>query len=155
MRKAAVAAIVLAAGLAGFKAGTAFGAKNQKQALLQADRDFDEATSRQGSEAWASFFADDGIMMPAGADMAVGREAIRKLMAQTFSEPGYSLRWEPIDGAVSGDLGYTYGVFKSTRMQARRTATTYGKYVTIWKRQRGGLWKVAMDIGNQSPAPAK
>ncbi len=155
MRKAAVAAIALGAGLAGFEAGTAFGAKDQKQALLQADRDFDEATSRQGSEAWANFFADDGIIMPAGGDMVVGREAVRKAMAQTFSEPGYSLRWEPIDGGVSGDLGYTYGVFKSTRVRGGQAATSYGKYVTIWKRQRRGFWKIAIDIGNQSPAPAK
>jgi ketosteroid isomerase-like protein len=30
---------------------------------------------------------------------------------------------------------------------------SYGKYVTIWKKQRSGAWRVALDIGNASPAP--
>ncbi len=129
-------------------------ARDQRQALLQADRDFDDATAKGGSAAWASYFTDDGLMMPAGGDMIVGRDKIQKAMSEVFSSPGYSLRWEPMDAASSGNLGYTYGVFKTTRTGADgKPFTSYGKYVTIWRNERGAGWKIAVDIGNASPTP--
>jgi hypothetical protein len=30
----------------------------------------------------------------------------------------------------------------------------YGKYSTIWKKQRDGAWKAALDMGNSSLKPA-
>ena len=65
------------------------------------------------------------------------------------------MRWEPVDGGVSGDLGYTYGVSKVLRARADgKPAVSYGKYATIWQKQRDRSWKVIVDIGNSSPAPA-
>ena len=47
-----------------------------------------------------------------------------------------------------------------SRWMARPRATqdthavvSYGKYVTVWRRERGGAWKAIADIGNASPAP--
>lgn len=126
--------------------------RDQRQELLQADRDFDEATARDGAAGWASCFADDGIMMPAGGEMAVGKEAIRKYAEGMFT-PDLVLRWEPMDARVSGNLGYTYGVYKATRVEGGgKTTSTYGKYVTVWHKL-GRTWKVAVDVGNSSPAP--
>ncbi len=31
--------------------------------------------------------------------------------------------------------------------------TTYGNYVTVWKRQPDGKWKYVLDGGNTTPAP--
>jgi ketosteroid isomerase-like protein len=154
MRRAWLAA-ALGAAAVGYWAGAwrAEAARDEHEALMQLDRDFDQMTSKGGSEVWVSFFADDGIMMPQGGSMAVGRDAIRKAITETFAAPGYSLRWEPVDAAVSGPMGYTYGLYKASRQDASgKPVTSYGKYVTIWKRQRDG-WKVAVDIGNASPPP--
>jgi ketosteroid isomerase-like protein len=149
----------LASTAAALAAGVALGARAPRDTvstLLQLDRDFDRATAERGTEGWLSYFAEDGIMMPSNAHMVVGKEAIRKFVGDSFSNPGYSLRWEPVDGSLSGDLGYTYGVYKSTRVKADGTrASTYGKYVTIWRRQPDHSWKIVMDVGNASPAPQK
>jgi ketosteroid isomerase-like protein len=60
----------------------------------------------------------------------------------------------PIDAYVSGDLGYTYGVWKSSRPgEDGKPEVSYGKYVTIWRKQHNGVWRLALDIGNSSPAP--
>jgi len=145
-----VALAILAAAAGGYLAG----ARDQRQALLETDRNFDAATAKGGAPAWASFFAEDGMMLPAGGDPISGREAIQKTMTGAFSTPGFSLRWEPKDAAASGDLGYTHGVYRSMRNGADgKPVTSYGKYVTIWKRQPGGAWKAIIDIGNSSPAP--
>jgi ketosteroid isomerase-like protein len=34
-----------------------------------------------------------------------------------------------------------------------KLVTDYGKYATLWKKQKDGSWKVVMDMGNSSPAP--
>ncbi|MGA8309112.1 MAG: nuclear transport factor 2 family protein, partial [Terriglobales bacterium] len=58
--------------------------------------------------------------------------------------------------AASGDLGYTFGnyVLKSKDKDGHAVAH-YGKYATVWKKQKDGSWKVVMDMGNSSPNPAK
>jgi ketosteroid isomerase-like protein len=145
--------------LAGYAAGSWNGgiihaAKDPAKELIEADHAFDAATTRDGLDGWLSFFAPDGIMMPAGQDIIVGQPAIRGFLTKAFSAPGFALRWEPVDAAASGDLGYTYGISKVTRTGANGAPSiSYGKYVTIWRKQRDRSWKIALDIGNASPAP--
>lgn len=153
------AAAVIAAALIGFQLGgwnavVAGAERDPAKVLMETDSKFDEATSLNGLDAWLSYFAEDGIMLPAGSGIVVGREAMRKFLAPRFAAPGFALRWAPIDAYVSGDLGYTYGVSKTSRMdQDGKLVASYGKYVTIWIKQRSGLWRVALDIGNSSPPP--
>jgi len=118
--------------------------------LMDADRAFDRLTAEKGAEGWASFFAPDGKMVRPNGEIVEGREAIRKLMEPMFSTAGNSLRWQPDMGelASSADLGYTSGASLSTykdaagvRMQRR------GRYLTVWRKQPAGGWKVAIDIG--------
>ena len=155
---------VVAAGIIGYVAGTwnvgtASAAKIRKetaQELLDVDRAFDADTARNGVEGWVAHFAPGGIMMPAGGDMVVGQPAIREFISKAFSAPGFALRWEPVEGGISGDLGYTYGISKVTRTgKDGKPQISYGKYVTIWQKQRDGTWQVAVDIGNSSPPPAE
>jgi ketosteroid isomerase-like protein len=151
MRNRIVVALLM---LAAAGAGYLVGARDERQTLLQTDRNFDAATAKGGAPAWASFFAGEGVMMPAGGDPVIGRDKIEKAMSGAFSTPGFSLRWEPVDGATSGDLGYTRGTYQSTRIDTEgKPVPSYGKYVTIWRRERGGEWKAIVDIGNASPAP--
>jgi ketosteroid isomerase-like protein len=64
--------------------------------------------------------------------------------------------WAPERASVSaaGDLGYTVGRF-STRVigpdgvEVERT----GLYLSIWRRQADGSWKVEMDLGNPLTEP--
>jgi uncharacterized protein (TIGR02246 family) len=119
--------------------------------LMEMDRRFSVATREQGAEGWTSFFAEDGIMLPEGSAALRGKEAIHKAMEPFFSVPGNSLEWDPEWAEISdsGDLGYTVGssVLKSTDQDGNPTSKD-GKYLTVWKRQADGSWKVTVDIGN-------
>ena len=122
------------------------------EVLKEADRAFDLASAKGGAAAWASFFAEDGRMFtPRG--IVTGRKAIEDLMAPAF-RPGSSLRWKPLTAeiAASRDLGYTTG--ESIRLftddQGRKMQGT-GRYVTIWRKQKDGTWKVALDTGSGEP----
>ena len=155
------AAPIAAAAIAGYLAGalrtTAVveAARDDAQTLMALDREFDEATAANGVEGWASYFAEDAIMLPVGEKIVMGKQAIRELMTPSFADPNFKLRWEPIAADASGNLGYTYGLYQASRVRDGQTVVSHGKYLTVWKKQRDRTWKAVADIGNTSPPPEK
>jgi ketosteroid isomerase-like protein len=124
--------------------------EQEVEALMQADRDFNRMTAESGVEGWMANFAPDGAMFQAG-QLLRGENAVRQLMTPALGAPGFSLTWDPEYAEVSGagDLGYTIGRFESRMAVAEGdTVTGTGSYVTIWRRDDEGAWKVVVDIGN-------
>jgi ketosteroid isomerase-like protein len=120
--------------------------------LIEADRDFATATAERGIEGWVSNFASNGAMIIAGRGVVQGHAAIRDIMGPFLADSNPRLLWEPIRAEIgeSGDLGYTI----SSRREARDSANTLlgtGTYLTIWRRQADGTWKVEVDIGTYTP----
>jgi ketosteroid isomerase-like protein len=151
----ALVAACLAGYLAGsWNSGVVNAAREPSKDLVAADREFDSSTAANGVEGWVSHFALDGIMMPAGSPLVAGQDAIRDFVSKTMT-PDSSMRWEPIDGFVSGDVGYTYGLSKSVRLGAdEKPVASWGKYLAVWRRQPDRSWKVAVHMSNASPPPA-
>ena len=120
--------------------------------LLKLEADFARAVAEHGHQAFVTYFAEDGVELDDGGGIT-SREAISK---QPPWPEGTSLTWTPVkaDMAASGDFGYTYGnyVFKSKNKEGK-IVTNYGKYMSVWKKQKDGSWKVVVDMGNSSPAP--
>lgn len=79
-----------------------------------------------------------------------GPDAIRSMFMQM--PPSATLTWDPsfVDVSASGDLGYTWGRYVLTLPTgvAGHAIVRRGTYVTIWKRQLGGGWKVVLDGGD-------
>jgi len=125
-----------------------------KDELLEADREFGKAVAARGIDGWVECFAEDGKMFPAGGEVVEGKKAVRELMAARFAQPGFSLRWTPLGAelARSGDFGYTYGMSESrfTGKDGKPIVAT-GKYITVWRKEKDGAWKVIADIGNATP----
>jgi len=121
-----------------------------RQAIMDADRAFAQETAANGVDGWVSYFAEDGVQFRPGGTIS-GHAAIRELMAPAFSDTAYSLTWEPVEARVSrsGDLGYTIGRYQSRAMgpDGQEIVAT-GSYVSIWRLQEDGSWKVELDIGN-------
>ena len=119
------------------------------EALMEADRAFAAAVAEGGAEAWVSWFAEDGAQIQPGVGEVRGRDALRELMAG-LDDPTFTLRWEPrrADVAASGDLGWTTGDFVSEGVgPAGEPRRGQGRYVSIWRRQADGSWKVVLDVG--------
>jgi uncharacterized protein (TIGR02246 family) len=122
----------------------------------------DEAAIRAASTAWqeagkakdaarfTSFFAPDGVLMFHGMPPVTGKEAIDAMSADMLKDPAFALSWiiTDIDVARSGDIAYERGTWQLTATDPATTkpVATRGEYVTIWKKQADGSWKVAFDI---------
>jgi ketosteroid isomerase-like protein len=150
--------ICLAAPLTGttkeaLKADSTKSESTKGEALLrQLEADFAADVAKHGHEAFITYFADDGVEVVDGGGFN-NKEAMRK---QPPWPEGTSLTWMPIKAemAESGDLGYTYGNYIYTaKNKEGKPVTSYGKYTSIWKKQKDGQWKVVVDVGNSSPDP--
>jgi ketosteroid isomerase-like protein len=122
--------------------------------MLAVDRAFASMAAKEGvPAAFAAYAADDVRMFPDGGASYAGRD---NLIARFANWPeGASLSWTPVDGAAApgGDFGYTWGRFVFTAQSDAGETSEYGKYVSIWRKERDGAWKFIVDIGNSNPAP--
>ncbi|MGC4052485.1 MAG: DUF4440 domain-containing protein [Paludibaculum sp.] len=120
------------------------------QQLMEADRAFDAATLARGLEGWMSYFADDARLNQRPAEI-VGKPALREFYAKMFARREFSIRWQPVHAEASknGTLGFTYGVSQvSYRDEKGELVKHEGRYLTVWRKQPDGSWKVATDIGS-------
>jgi len=145
------AAIVVLLGLNIARAQSASGA----DALRRLEADFMKAAAEQGSQGYMSYYAEDAVELPNGADMIQGKESIAKSMS-FLDQKDNRLTWTPVhaDMAASGDLGYTFGTYEfRSKDKDGKPTVEYGKYASVWKKQKDGSWKVVMDMGNASASP--
>jgi ketosteroid isomerase-like protein len=125
--------------------------------LKQLEADFMKAAAEHGSEGYMSFYAEDGVEVPNGADILAGKANIAKTMS-FLDEKDNHLTWTPVgaDIAASGDLGYTYGNYEfQTKDESGKPVVDHGHYTSIWKKQKDGSWKVVLDMGNAGPEAGK
>lgn len=122
----------------------------ERAALMAADVAFDSATAASRLEGWVAFFADSGRQTDRHGDFVIGHEAIRAHMAHFLGDTTLQLRWHPDHARVSDDgtLGYTMGRSETWQRQGDSNAVVgRSRYLTVWRKQADGSWKVDADIG--------
>jgi ketosteroid isomerase-like protein len=122
-------------------------------ALLQVDRDFAKTGVAKSIDGFMNFIAEDVRFYSAGV-MRTGKLAFRDGWAKGFADPNWSITWAPLyaEARGSADLGYTTGSFEIHDKSSDGTPVVRkGSYVTIWRKQPDGTWKVALDIGSFVP----
>lgn len=125
-----------------------------KMILFQLEAEFAKDVAARGGAGFASWFADDGVALGNGAAPLIGKVAIEK--SATWSPKSYQLTWTPTDALMgpSGDMGYTWGHYEGHSKDANgNPITTSGRYITVWRKNPDGKWKVVLDAGaNDVPA---
>src|SRR5947209_19917709 len=124
-----------------------------RQAIATAEAEFQKARAEKGLEGWLSFFADDTADFVRGGPLTFTKEEMRKHLEKTF-DPADQLTWTPlkIDVSKSGDLAYSLGNWQLKGKNAKgEEVTQTGKYITVWKKQKDGSWKVVADTGTVDP----
>jgi ketosteroid isomerase-like protein len=114
-------------------------------ALAEQDRAVGEAIREQGAAGYAGLFDRDAVLLRDGVPPRRGTTAIRKQLAGETD----AWRFYVIDGAVDGDLGYTYG-----SVQKGSSATAAGYYVHVWRLDAKRTWRLAVEVLKPLP-PSK
>jgi len=120
--------------------------------MQQTDVDFSNACKEKGvRKAFLEYLEDDGVLLRPNNYPILGADAIEFLTS--VNDSAYTMTWRPsgADVSVSGDMGYTYGLY-SLKMA---DTTMRGTYVTIWHKNKDGKWKVVLDSGNDGVGEGK
>ena len=128
----------------------------EREGLMALDREWSQST--KDPEKFASYFVADAVSYAPNSPAVAGQAKIRDSFKQMISSaPDFSLQWTATKAEVasSGDVGYTTGTYQATA----GGMTDKGKYISIWKKQPDGKWKVTEDIYNSDqpagPPPAQ
>lgn len=128
----------------------------QPDALAEVRRAIDKGNA-QWVEAWekgdptmtASLFAEDGIMLARNGRIIRGRGQIleRQRAAMQSISGGVKVTVTTVDLWLDGETAYETGKYSYKYQEKGQPVVEEGRYVTIWKRQKDGAWKLAMDMG--------
>jgi len=127
------------------------GSAKAAEAVRAADIAWEKAfSSKDIDTAVASFEADGSVLAP-NVPAATGPAGVRALFQGYYSMPALTVHWKPsrVDASASGDLGYSSGAYEMSFNDATGSPVIdRGKYVTVWRRQADGSWKIVVDIFN-------
>ena len=129
--------------------------KPGKMLLFDLEARFAKDVAERGGAGFADWFADDGVALGNGAAPKIGKIAIAK--SANWSPKDYQLTWTPTDALMgpSGDMGYTWGHYEGRSKDSHgNPVLTSGRYITMWRKEPDGNWKVVLDAGANEPAGA-
>ena len=116
------------------------------EAIMNADRAFSEMSKQKGMKAAFLEYADSSaVLLRANHFPMKGKDAFEFL--QNINDSTFTLTWSPENAgmAISGDMGYTYGIYT----YQDKDTLSQGTYVSIWQKQADGSWKYVLDTGNE------
>ena len=101
------------------------------------------------------FYTEDVVGMSADSPAIHGRENMRQYFETLFKEkPEFAASTAKVEVARSGDLAYSMGTGTMTVKPKKGKPVQSGvKYVSVWKKQPDGTWKIIVDTLIPDPAP--
>jgi uncharacterized protein (TIGR02246 family) len=135
---------------AGAATATSADAATVREAIDSANARFIDGSKRGDANAVAANYADDAIVMMPNMTSWRGRDAVRRGIANSVRRATVKdLSLKTGDVAVAGEVAVETGTYEMTvQPKGGKEIKDKGKYVTVWKRQPGGSWKIVRDINN-------
>lgn len=155
-RNGIVALSLLAAACEGRPSASAIEPTKALAALREADSLVQAAIVTRDAQRVASFYAEDAVLMPVAEELIQGRAAIRAEWMHVFGIPGFAnvARLVAAETSADAELGYTRGTYESPMLGPDgKQLLERGKWVSVWKRQADGQWRIVVDIFNTDSTP--
>ena len=119
------------------------------QSLAGAEAAFAQMATEKGTrDAFLANLADNAVVFEPGP--VSGRKTWEK------RKPGTGLltwRQDFLAVSKSGDMGYTTGPWEYKKSPTDEAPKAYGRFLSVWKKQKDGAWKVVLDAGVETPKP--
>ena len=119
-----------------------------KRAIDNGNAQWIEAWEKGDPEMVAAIFTDDAVMLSQGGRVFKGRQQIferQKAAMQSVTRP-IKVSVITVKIWLDGDAAYETGKYKYEYTEKGKPVTEEGRYVTMWKRQGDGSWKLSMDM---------
>ena len=127
-------------------AGTA--AAQDKPTIQKLNDEWIAAFNKGDSHALAELYTEDAYVLPAGAEMVHGRQAIQGFWDNAMKQLGDG-KLTAVDVQPLGpDAAREIGTF-SFKTKGKAPQEVNGKYVVVW-RKINNQWKLATDIWNMN-----
>ena len=128
------------------------------KALKAIEVDLVKWMQAKDAKKYASFYSADARLYSIGAPVVVGPAAIEALLKSMTEDPNFggSFATTKVTVSKSGDLASTEGSYEFTGSDpaTKQKVTDKGNYVTGWKKQEDGGWKIYNDIMTSEMPPS-
>jgi ketosteroid isomerase-like protein len=117
--------------------------------MREAERNFARASLMFGrNSAFVENFAEESVIFT-DRWITSGKQFWKDLKASPVV-----LKWEPefMDISESRDFGISTGPWESQEYRPNTEPLSTGYYLTVWKKESNGIWKVILDAGSTTPA---
>jgi uncharacterized protein (TIGR02246 family) len=152
-----LAAVLAATGCGHMTVSTSNSHDAEVQALRDADAAWSQAWASKDLDKAVAGYTDDATVLDPNLAALTGRENFRANLKPFFADKNFAIHWDAakVDVAQSGDLGYTQGTltYTITDPSTGQPFTDRAKYLTVWKKQSNGSWRVVEDTYNTDLPP--
>lgn len=119
------------------------------QAIVDAERAFQQSVIDHGQrEGFLLWLAETGVLLQP-------RPVSARATLASAPDNGAQLRWVPDLASISGrgDFGWASGPWMLWPKTTTERASATGHYVTVWRREADGSFRVLLDGGSPYPVP--
>lgn len=121
--------------------------------IEEATSTFSALLAKGDAAGLAAMYGTGAQVFPPNSDIVSGAPAIQQFWQGVMDSGIKSAKLTTLDVTVRGDLASEVGKYEMSGADGK--VLDSGKYVVVWKRERG-RWKLHRDIWNTSmPAPGK
>jgi ketosteroid isomerase-like protein len=116
--------------------------------MREAEQNFAKASVMYGrNAAFVENFADESVIFT-DKWITTGKQYSKERKAAPVV-----LKWEPeyMDIAKSRDFGFSTGPWEAQEFRPGTPPLSIGYFLTVWKKQADGIWKVILDGGGTTP----
>jgi len=152
IRIACLGLLVFGTAVAGFVHTAA--AEDLRKTVETNNAKWAEAFNRGDAAGVAALYTEDATLMPPGASMVEGRQAIQDFWQKVIQSGLKDAALTTVNVQGNGDTAYEIGkVSLTAHLPGKDPQVISGKYVVVWKKGSDDMWKLHVDIWNSSMNP--
>jgi uncharacterized protein (TIGR02246 family) len=134
-------------------AGSSAWADSARDAIKAAEQQFAKLYNAKDAAGVANLYAHDALRLAPDASRVQGRAAIQAQLQKELDGGVFNFQGQVTDFASDGNLAWVVGNFSvdyTTEQGSKATAT--GNYISIYRKDTDGQWRVVVDTWNDAPA---
>lgn len=146
--RAMTGVIVLLASMAG---STAW-ADSVRDAIDAVNQQWTKHYNAKDAAGVAKLYTNDALRLAPDASRVQGRAAIQAQLQKELDDGGQNIKFQTTDLGSDGGLIWEVGNFSVDIAQQSAKVTATGNYITVYRKDADGVWRIAVDTWNDAPA---